>query len=135
MHGVNARFQNFCAVKESLRAGYQEGAVYHDLGNLNFSFITRMKVPNKEQGYEVIQRAVGSLGIRCAYGKNDLTVLDGRKFSGNAFRYENGVFLHHGTLLIPPTPSNMSRYLNPSFEKIESRGEKHKRKGHKPLRA
>ena len=84
-----------------------------------------MKVPNKEQGYEVIQRAVGSLGIRCELtGRNDLTVLDGRKFSGNAFRYENGVFLHHGTLLISSDLSNMSRYLNPSFEKIESKGVK-----------
>lgn len=100
------------------------GAVYHDLGNLNFSVITKTSSPEKSRGYDIVRRAVESFGIKTELsGRNDLTIAKtGQKFSGNAFRYENGVFLHHGTLLISCDAEKMQRYLNPSFEKMESKG-------------
>lgn len=99
------------------------GAVFHDRGNLNFSFIFRSADMDKTKGYNVIKDALAILGIEAVIsGRNDLTTTDGRKFSGNAFRLYNGVFLHHGTLLIRSDTGRMSRYLNPSFEKLNSKG-------------
>lgn len=100
------------------------GAVYHDLGNLNFSVITRTDAPDKSLGYNIVRHAVESFGIKTELsGRNDLTIAEsGQKFSGNAFRYENGVFLHHGTLLISSDAEKIQKYLNPSFEKMESKG-------------
>lgn len=61
------------------------GAVFHDLGNLNFTFLVRKENFNVEKQTEVILRAVNSLGIRAEKsGRNDITV-DGCKFSGNAY--------------------------------------------------
>lgn len=76
------------------------GAVFHDLGNLNFSFCVREEDYNVERQSEVILRAVRSLGIPAQRtGRNDI-VSDGRKFSGNAFLKAKGCCCHHGTLLI-----------------------------------
>ena len=61
------------------------GAVFHDLGNLNFTFLVRKENFNVEKQTEVILRAVNSLGIHAEKsGRNDITV-DGCKFSGNAY--------------------------------------------------
>lgn len=98
------------------------GAVFHDLGNLNFTFLTRKSSYSIERQTEVILRAVRSFGIEAVRtGRNDLTV-DGRKFSGNAF-YRTGDFCyHHGTILIRADKQEMSRYLNVSREKLQSKG-------------
>ena len=65
------------------------GAVFHDLGNLNFTFITRKDNYDVTKQTEVILRAVKKLGVNAERtGRNDITV-DGRKFSGNAY-YETG---------------------------------------------
>lgn len=98
------------------------GAVFHDLGNLNFTFLTRKKNYSVERQTEVILRAVRSFGIGAVRtGRNDLAV-DGGKFSGNAF-YQTGDFCyHHGTILICADKNEMSRYLNVSREKLQSKG-------------
>lgn len=98
------------------------GAVFHDLGNLNFSFIAPHGLYDVERQLSVVQRAVRSFGIDCAFsGRNDLEA-DGRKFSGNAFRVAKKAALHHGTLLISADFSLMSRYLQVSAEKLSARG-------------
>lgn len=78
------------------------GAVYHDLGNINYSFITDLGNPEDlhlKLFAEPIVRALGELGIRAEVsGRNDI-VIDGRKVSGTAQRIENDRILHHGTLL------------------------------------
>ncbi|WP_368490928.1 lipoate--protein ligase [Clostridium sp. BJN0013] len=97
------------------------GAVYHDLGNLNFTFLIRKDNYDVDKQLEVIVQAVKKLGINAKKtGRNDITV-DGRKFSGNAF-YKSGNFCyHHGTLLIDVDMEHMAKYLNVSKEKLQSK--------------
>lgn len=100
------------------------GAVYHDLGNLNFSFIVPRAQYDLARQLSVIRKAVGTFGIACEFsGRNDL-LAEGRKFSGNAFRFLPGAALHHGTLLIRADGARMARFLQPSKEKLEAKGVK-----------
>lgn len=98
------------------------GAVYHDLGNINFTFMAQPPVYNVSRHLDVILTALSFLGITAEKtGRNDLTI-QGRKFSGNAF-YRKGEFCcHHGTLLIHADTQAMGRYLSVSREKLASKG-------------
>lgn len=97
------------------------GAVFHDLGNLNFTFLMPQEDYDLDRQLTVIQEAVGSLGIETERsGRNDI-LADGRKFSGNAF-YKNGAqAYHHGTLLVEADMGKMGRYLSPSKAKLEAK--------------
>lgn len=98
------------------------GAVFHDLGNLNFTFIVKARDYDVSRQLNVILEAVRSLGIQAEKtGRNDITV-DGRKFSGNAFYQAGSCCYHHGTVLLRADKENMSRYLNVSKEKLASKG-------------
>lgn len=100
------------------------GAVFHDAGNLNFSFIAGEKVYNLERQMGMILSAVRALGIPCGFsGRNDLLV-DGRKFSGNAFCSRNHVRQHHGTLLLNADLSRLQNYLNVDPRKLRAKGAK-----------
>lgn len=98
------------------------GAVYHDLGNLNFTFCVQKENYDLSRQMDVVLEAVQSFGIDAQKtGRNDITV-NGRKFSGNAF-YKSGNFCyHHGTLLVSADKEKMSKYLNVSREKLKSKG-------------
>ena len=77
------------------------GAVYHDLGNLNFTFITSSTANTNNFAIFTlpIVNTLAEFGIKAEFtGRNDLTI-DGRKFSGNAQYIHRGRLLHHGTLL------------------------------------
>lgn len=97
------------------------GAVFHDLGNLNFTFLVRKPDYDVDRQTEVILKAVRAFGIAASRtGRNDI-VIDGKKFSGNAY-YETGEFCyHHGTILVDVNKSDMSAYLNVSKEKLQSK--------------
>lgn len=98
------------------------GAVFHDLGNLNFTFLVHKEDYDVNRQLEVIIRAVRSFGLKAEQtGRNDIT-LDGRKFSGNAFYSADGRNYHHGTILIRVDMESLSRYLNVSAKKIQSKG-------------
>lgn len=100
------------------------GAVYHDLGNLNFTFIAREDEYNIPKQTEVILEAVKLLGINAEKtGRNDLTI-DGQKFSGHAYFTSHGYCYHHGTIMINVDPAPLSRYLNVSATKLKSKGVK-----------
>jgi len=98
------------------------GAVFHDIGNLNFTFLATKENYNVERQLEVIVKAVNQLGIPAVKsGRNDITV-EGRKFSGNAF-YSDGIhYYHHGTLLVDVDMNQMALYLNVSRDKLISKG-------------
>jgi len=98
------------------------GAMYQDLGNLNFSFIVPKEDYDVARQCRVILKAVEALGLHpIQSGRNDLTV-DGRKFSGNAFRMMESAALHHGTLLVRANTEIMGRYLNASPDKLAGKG-------------
>ena len=100
------------------------GAVYHDLGNLNFSFVMQKALYDVPRQLNVIRRGVLSFGIETeASGRNDIVLKDsGAKFSGNAFRFTQTHGLHHGTILMDVDIAKLGRYLAPSKAKLESKG-------------
>lgn len=98
------------------------GAVFHDLGNLNFTFCVRKENYDVGKQLEVILQAVRDMGLPARKsGRNDL-IIEGQKFSGNAF-YRSGDFcFHHGTLLVDTDKKQMEAYLSVSDEKLKSNG-------------
>jgi len=102
------------------------GAVFHDLGNLNFTFLLPKEHYDLVRQLGVIQKAAAKFGIETSFtGRNDLDLTaTGEKFSGNAFRFNNNVALHHGTILISADFSRLGRYLAPSQMKLEAKGVK-----------
>lgn len=98
------------------------GAVYHDLGNLNFTFIFNKNNYNTEKNFSAIVKALKTFNINAEIsGRNDLTV-DGRKISGNAFMNADNKTCHHGTLLVNVDLDNMTKYLNVSQDKLLKNG-------------
>lgn len=100
------------------------GAVFHDLGNLNFTFVMGKALYDLNKQYGVLLDSVKTLGIPAQMtGRNDL-IADGRKFSGNAFCHRKNSSYHHGTLLVDVDMDKLSRYLRVSTEKIQAKGVK-----------
>ena len=103
------------------------GAVYHDLGNLNYSFIT--DVGNTEtlsihRFTEPVCRALAALGVEAVTsGRNDILV-NGKKVSGVAQRITRGRILHHGTLLFDSDPDMIAGALRADPSKFTSKSSK-----------
>lgn len=98
------------------------GAVFHDMGNLNFTFLMCDEDYDVDKQLSVIQAACTFVGLQAEKsGRNDLLV-QGQKFSGNAFYHSQGHAYHHGTLLIGANMEKLSRYLTPSKAKLEAKG-------------
>ena len=100
------------------------GAVFHDLGNLNFTFLLPRERYDVRRQLGVIRRAVAEFGIRAEFtGRNDLVVSDsGAKFSGNAFRFSRTVGMHHGTIMVAVDMDRLGRYLAPDLGKLKAKG-------------
>ncbi|MEI4801557.1 lipoate--protein ligase [Bacillus sp. NPDC077411] len=101
------------------------GAVYHDLGNLNFSFITKDdgdSFHNFKKFTEPVTVALGKLGINAELsGRNDI-LAEGRKISGNAQFLAKGRMFSHGTLLFDSEIDHVVSALNVKMDKIQSKG-------------
>lgn len=123
---INQKFidQNGIKVARRVSGG---GAVYHDLGNLNFTFVISVDDPGKVNYKKYVQPiidALESMGIKAeASGRNDILV-DGLKISGNAQRMANGKLMHHGTIMFDLNIENMVKALNVDPDKITSKGVK-----------
>lgn len=122
---INAAF-----VEESgihvVRRNSGGGAVYHDLGNINYSFV----MPDSAGDFDFalftgpIIRALAALGVKAELsGRNDLTI-EGKKISGGAQFRRNGVILHHGTLLYDADLGVLSQALKVSEDKFRSKAVK-----------
>lgn len=129
--GKNQNAWRECKTEELKKAGgflarrfSGGGAVYHDSGNLNFTFLVKRKDYDEERQLEVILKALEKLGIHGEKtGRNDLAI-EGRKFSGNAYYHRGDASCHHGTLLLDVDMGKMQRFLNVSEKKLESKGVK-----------
>jgi lipoate-protein ligase A len=109
------------------------GAVYHDLGNTCFSFLTpydkEQKLDYRTINNQIILDALSKLQVKAEVsGRNDM-VVDGKKFSGSAYRLFLGgkdgdgkKSLHHGTIMFSVNFNALQKYLNPNKKKLESKG-------------
>lgn len=102
------------------------GAVFHDLGNTNFTFLSPKEGYKRDNNTRIIFDALKEFGITGeASGRNDLTMTfpDGpRKFSGSAYREKKDRAFHHGTLLMHADLSRLGNYLTPSPKKLQAKG-------------
>ena len=98
------------------------GAVYHDLGNMNFTFLINKEEYNLDRQLQVIIGAMEILGLKAEKsGRNDI-LIDGKKFSGNAFYEQEKHCYHHGTIMVGVNMETLSRYLTVSKDKLKSKG-------------
>ena len=127
--GRNQNAFKECKVKQLEEAGGKlarrssgGGAVYHDLGNLNFTFILPNEMYDVSTQLAVIIQALKACQIDAQFvGRNDIEV-SGAKVSGNAFAKKGTHHLHHGTLLFNVNMSDLAKYLNVSTVKMQSKG-------------
>lgn len=101
------------------------GAVFHDPGNLNYSFIVPRERYDADAQFAAVIRALGAVGIAAEVSNRTNLCAAGRKISGNAFCLKARVAMHHGTLLVradldrmrwlvPPTPPEIEGHAVPS---------------------
>ena len=101
------------------------GAVYHDLGNLNFTFIVNDR--GREQfDFQTFARplveALKTLGVNAEFNSRNDIAIDGKKFSGNSQYAKRGRILHHGTILFNSNLATIQSALKVKKDKIESKG-------------
>ncbi len=98
------------------------GAVFHDLGNTNFTFLSPKDSYDQEANFTIIINALKKLGIDAELsGRNDMQVGE-RKISGNAFKHAADRSFHHGTLLVNANMQKLGDYLNPHPLKLKAKG-------------
>lgn len=127
--GRNQNAWKECNLKALLKDGVMlcrrksgGGTVYHDAGNLNFSFLAGGAHYDVRKQFKVILDTLKRLGIEAAVsGRNDL-IADGKKFSGSAFRITTKKSYHHGTLLVDADLWALRRYLRSVEDVIQSKG-------------
>lgn len=102
------------------------GAVYHDLGNLNYTFITQAEgegIDFKKFTMPVI-RVLNSLGVPAEFNSRNDIAIDGKKFSGNAQRVYKNRVLHHGTIMYNSKLEDVHNVLKVKAEKFKSKSVK-----------
>lgn len=102
------------------------GAVYHDLGNINYSFVMPDETGDFDFAFftQPILKALDALGVKAELsGRNDIAI-DGKKVSGGAQYRRGGIIMHHGTLLYSSDLDVLTQALKVSAEKIQSKGVK-----------
>lgn len=123
---INSKFikENNINVVRRMSGG---GAVYHDLGNLNYTFIVNSDqdvISNFKKFTQPVVSTLAKLGVKAEFsGRNDITI-EGKKFSGNAQHYAKGRLLHHGTILFNSDLRVVQEALNVKINKLQSKGVK-----------
>ncbi|AEJ20183.1 lipoate--protein ligase family protein [Gracilinema caldarium] len=97
------------------------GTVWHDLGNLCFTFMSSKKFFNRDNNLILIQRALQNLGFPVEINNRHDILLHGKKISGSAFREKADRSFHHGTILVTAELDKLHYYLKPELEKPQSR--------------
>lgn len=100
------------------------GAVFQDLGNSIFTFMSPKAEYSKDKNFQIIINALNKFNIKAEQmGRNDILV-DNKKVSGSAFKEKQDRAFHHGTLLIDVNLERLQNYLTPSKKKLEAKGHK-----------
>lgn len=121
---INEQFvrENGVRVVRRLSGG---GAVYHDMGNLNFTFIADagdMESINFRLFCRPVVAALAKIGVTAEInGRNDMTI-DGQKFSGNSQYLKEGRVMHHGTIMFDSNLDLVAQALHVDQEKIRAKG-------------
>ncbi|KAG9393407.1 Lipoate-protein ligase A [Carpediemonas membranifera] len=99
------------------------GAVYQDMGNTNFTFVSDKNAFNKELNSEIVTKSLRrGYGIKAeTSGRNDILV-DGKKVSGAAYKLTPDRGFHHGTMMRDVEFASMGKYLTPHPLKLQSKG-------------
>lgn len=98
------------------------GAVFHDLGNTNFTFLSPKSDYDQDANFTIIINALKKLGVEATLsGRNDMQVGD-KKISGSAFKHSVDRSFHHGTLLVNADMQKLGDYLNPHPLKLQAKG-------------
>ena len=128
---VNREFADAMGIRVARRLS-GGGAVYHDKGNLNFTFITdqdALEDFNFQVFVNPVIKALETLGINAEFtGRNDL-MLDGKKFSGNSQYATGGRVLHHGCIMLDSDLDNVrealrvreAKFVSKSIKSVRSR--------------
>ncbi|PKM64358.1 MAG: lipoate--protein ligase [Firmicutes bacterium HGW-Firmicutes-20] len=123
---INQAFVDKNSIKVARRVS-GGGAVYHDLGNLNFTFIINVDDPGEVNYKKYVQPVIDALqemGVKAeASGRNDI-LINGLKISGNAQRMANKKLMHHGTLLYDVNIEDLVQALHVTPDKYISKGVK-----------
>lgn len=102
------------------------GAVFHDLGNTNFTFMAGKPEFDKTVSTKIVLDALRAIGIKGkSSGRNDLVIETeegDKKFSGSAYRDAKDRGFHHGTLLLNADLARLANYLNPDPKKLQAKG-------------
>ncbi|MDD2707445.1 MAG: hypothetical protein PHV34_05490 [Verrucomicrobiae bacterium] len=96
------------------------GAVFHDKGNLNFSFITRPDHFNLSRQFNVILKILSGFGLRPQLTDKYAITVNGKKVSGSAFCHRKDFRLHHGTLLFNANLDRLRRFLLPTLSGVQT---------------
>jgi len=107
-----------CALGRRISGG---GAVYHDEGNLNYTFIMDRRHYKSDIVFNVVLFALRALGLNASRMGRTSVGVDGGKVSGNAFCYRRGAAMHHGTLLVSSNLGKMSSCLRAGSSAMRSR--------------
>jgi lipoate-protein ligase A len=98
------------------------GAVFHDLGNINYTLVMKESLYDLSYAKEFLYDALKSIGFDVEFsGRNDITI-DGAKFSGQAYFFHQNMHVLHGTLMFDLNIGALGKCLTPPKKKLESKG-------------
>jgi len=109
---IDSFLENHGQIARRLSGG---GAVYHDLGNLNFTMILPRNLFDIQKQLKIIIVACNHFGITPVINERFDLLADGKKFSGNAFYHRKDASLHHGTVLINSDIDKIDYYLQTRY--------------------
>ena len=116
---LNEIQKNGARISRRLAGG---GACFHDLGNLNFSFLTLQEEMDDKRLSGVILRAVRGLGIDAGRSESGILMADGRKFCNSVTYTKDGHSCYRGSIMVNSNLTRVCKYINPASSRVKSKG-------------